>query len=80
MKSITVTHTFRKMPTPKNLAKRSLSFVESEISHVGENDLVVIAINGMKFATEIKVEGKMFLNGLQDKSTRDGTKIKVFKF
>lgn len=80
MKSISVIHTFRKMPTAKNLARRSLSFVESEIQHVGNNDLVVIAINGTKFATEIKVDGKSFLNGLQDKTAKNGTKVKVFQF
>lgn len=76
----TVVHTFNKRPSAKNLANRSVSFSEGETNHVGKEDDVEITVKFPTGATTVYVTGEQFLSSLADKSMKDGTKIKVFKF
>lgn len=81
----TVIHKFKKRPSAKNLARRSVSFAAvGEVEHVGPNDLVVIDVVSGQFGnnvTTVTVTGDEFLNGLQEKTAKkSGTKVLIFGF
>lgn len=76
----TVIHKFKKRPNAKNLANRSVSFSRGETDHIGKEDDVEIEIQTKSGYTSVFVTGEQFLSSLEDKSTKDGIKIKVFKF
>lgn len=76
----TVTITFNKAPTAKNLTNRSLSFQESEISLVKATDTVVINVTSAKFVqTTLTMQGSSFLKSLTT-ATKGSAKFSVYKY
>ena len=76
----TVVHSFNKRPSAKNLANRSISFSDGETDHVKQEDDLEIVVKFPTGSTTVYVTGEKFLSSLADKTMKDGTKIKVFRF
>lgn len=79
---MSITHIFKKRPSERYIESRTVSFAaDSEIKYISLDDRVMIDVYTSE-STKIRivVSGEEFLNNLTNRTSRDGTSLKIFKF